>query len=257
MQLNLCTLFYIKEKEFRMNFHPSHLSKKLWLRQYLQDKVFDQDASFFRHYLKPGDICVDVGANVGFFTLLSSALVGPSGKVYAFEPNPQVYKYLEANLALNQAKNVISYNIAIGDKDIDARLSVPRKKDDHGYITSDNRGLEIPISMKKLDSMDIENGSISLIKLDIEGYEKFALEGAHNLLKNAKCVYFEALSLNTERYGYTISDLLNILKENGFDTFELHNNQLKNTKRGIHHFSTNLISTRDISDLLKRTNYRH
>ena len=59
---------------------------------------------------------IDVGANVGFFTLLFSILVGQHGKVYAFEPHPRIYKYLRGNLALNTVKNVHTYNIALGSR---------------------------------------------------------------------------------------------------------------------------------------------
>jgi len=257
MWSRLCSLFNIEIKEFRMKFHPSHLSKRLWREQYLQENCFDLEESFFRCYLKPGDVCIDVGANIGYLTLLSSVLVGATGKVYAFEPNPKIYRYLQTNIALNQIGNVTSFNVAVGNKDGETCLMVPRKKDHYSYIVSDSRGRAV--SMKKLDSIGIEDESIALLKLDVEGYEKYVLEGAADLLKKTKCVYFEAVPRNAARYNYTISDLVVIFKKHGFDIFELHDNHLKDLSGNnrSHPSTPNLIGTRDISELLKRTNYRY
>src|SRR5438067_10383948 len=58
---------------------------------------------------------VDIGANVGYYTLLSSRLVGPTGRVFAFEPAPDVYPYLQRNLALNECFNVVTRSLAVTD----------------------------------------------------------------------------------------------------------------------------------------------
>ena len=68
----------------------------------------------FRGRLHPGDVCVDVGAHLGYYTLLASQLVGGRGHVYAFEPSLGIFRRLQANLALNGVTNVSALNVAAG-----------------------------------------------------------------------------------------------------------------------------------------------
>src|SRR5438132_14311598 len=76
----------------------------------------------FRDRLATKDVCVDVGAHLGYFTLLASKLVGPDGHVYAFEPSPSNYDALCANIALNGVTNVSAFQLAVGETAREARL---------------------------------------------------------------------------------------------------------------------------------------
>jgi FkbM family methyltransferase len=69
----------------------------------------------FRSLLRPGDVCLDIGAHIGYFTLLASRLVGADGHVYAFEPTPATYEALCANLRRNDVQNVTALPVAVGD----------------------------------------------------------------------------------------------------------------------------------------------
>ena len=68
----------------------------------------------FEHALRPGDVCVDIGAHVGYYTLLAARNVGPLGHVYAFEPSPYNYRRLRANVDLNRLANVTAVESAVG-----------------------------------------------------------------------------------------------------------------------------------------------
>ena len=68
----------------------------------------------FRSLLSPGDVCVDVGAHVGYYTLLASKLVGPAGHVFALEPAPSTFEALSSNLASNAVTNVTALRFAAG-----------------------------------------------------------------------------------------------------------------------------------------------
>lgn len=74
--------------------------------------------------LAPGDVCLDIGAHVGYFTLLASRLVGPRGHVYAFEPSPESYPRLRANVDLNGLRNVTTAQLAVSDEERRAVLYV-------------------------------------------------------------------------------------------------------------------------------------
>jgi FkbM family methyltransferase len=134
----------------------------------------------FCERVQPGDIVFDIGANVGFFTLLASKLAGPSGHVYAFEPLPRNLSFIEKHVRLNGLTNVTVKPIAIastsgtawfgdGENDSQARLS---EKGEHQVPTT------------SLDDL-VANGIAprpAFIKMDIEGAESDALRGAQTLL---------------------------------------------------------------------------
>lgn len=71
---------------------------------------------FFKGEIKEGDICIDIGANIGYYALLESRLVGKNGKVYAIEPVPKNTNLLKRNIEINNYSNIEVFQIAIGDK---------------------------------------------------------------------------------------------------------------------------------------------
>ena len=89
MKSGFSSLFKIKQEGFSLKFYPSSMSRVLWVDQYLSQERYKEGQRFFRSYLRPNDVVVDVGANIGFFTLMSSILVGKFGKVYAIEAHPK------------------------------------------------------------------------------------------------------------------------------------------------------------------------
>jgi FkbM family methyltransferase len=124
--------------------------------------------------LRPGDVFFDVGAFVGAFTLLGSRLVGPSGKVVAFEPDPGARATLERNLKANGVQNVAVAPYAVGDHVGTVRLSA--SGDSVGHVTSSG---EIEVRQVTLDSYCAEqNISPTVMKVDIEGSEAAALSGS-------------------------------------------------------------------------------
>jgi len=128
-----------------------------------------------------GDIVYDLGAMVGFYTLLAAELVKENGKVYAFEPSPRNVYYLKKNVELNKYKNVVIMNYAISDEDGDAFF-------DTGRSISTGHLVKKESSIVKISSLDSlwSKGKIlqpDFIKMDIEGAEYKALIGAKNILK--------------------------------------------------------------------------
>jgi FkbM family methyltransferase len=137
--------------------------------------------ALFHRLLVPGDVCVDVGANVGYFTLLASGLVGPAGHVYALEPAPVPYKGLLANLALNRVANVTALPVAAGAAEGDAELHTgPRGKAGESSIRQPTEGWSTVHVMVRplpalLETAEVER--LRLIKLDVEGFEVEVLRG--------------------------------------------------------------------------------
>lgn len=138
----------------------------------------------FRELLSREDVCVDVGANIGYFTLLASQLVGPSGRVYAFEPLPSVYAMLRSNLELNSVTNVTALCVAAGDTDGRAHLYVAPSG--HSSIRPlDARSTLMTVRTCRLDSIvpTSDLARIKLVKIDVEGYEPEVVRGLEGVFE--------------------------------------------------------------------------
>ena len=142
-----------------------------------------------QNLLTSGDICVDVGASIGYFTLMASKLVGTAGHVYALEPSPETFAKLESNLALNDAPNVTALRVAAGASEGYALLSMPPRENAGKASIVGRVGDPLPggrdsnrvtrVSMRALDSLitPVEWHKVRVVKIDVEGYEVEALRG--------------------------------------------------------------------------------
>jgi FkbM family methyltransferase len=140
----------------------------------------------FELMLRPGMTVVDVGAHVGYYTLLAARLVGDQGRVYAFEPHPDTFKVLCQNVKINRLSNVVAIPKAVDDTIGRKRLFLAHGSS--GLHSLYARGLVSPYSIwvdtTTLDAFFAEEGwpPIDLIKMDIEGGEPAALRGMAQLL---------------------------------------------------------------------------
>lgn len=171
-----------------------------------------------RKLVKEGMVAVDCGAHIGVFTLLLSQLVGKKGKVYAIEPDKRNFALLGKNIELNGYKNVIARRAAITSKDGKVKLYV----DDETPV--DNRITFDASRSRKTESVDgvcidsiTKNKKIDFIKLDIQGAEILAMEGAEKVLrKNKKLIMVvEFWPYGLSRSGKSPNDLIKILQKYG------------------------------------------
>ena len=145
--------------------------------------------------LQPGDSFIDIGANVGYFTVLAAHLVGETGRVYAFEPEQENFSRLTYNIALNNLSNVLTYQAAVGDRAADVELFINSDNDGghalwnpgaHSFNTlSRERTIRQKAQMLALDMVESiahETRRIKAIKIDVEGYELHALQGALQII---------------------------------------------------------------------------
>jgi FkbM family methyltransferase len=144
--------------------------------------------------VKPGQTVYDVGANIGFFTILCSKLVGPQGRVYAFEPIPQNPVTLRHNIALNGLTNVVIVDKALSCSTGTAEMFVSPWSAFHslnveGASKQDNHGAEageIVVETVTLDEF-LQGPDVSapdLIKIDVEGAELIVVEGMRGTLRS-------------------------------------------------------------------------
>jgi FkbM family methyltransferase len=142
----------------------------------------------FESTLRPGDVVVDVGANVGFYSVLAGTLVGPSGRVFALEPSPSIRQRLAANLELNGLHNVEVLPFAAWHETGEATLQLmDGNRGGSSLGATWNTTSSETVAMKRLDDMIPREAwrRVRLIKIDVEGAEWAALLGAEQLLREA------------------------------------------------------------------------
>jgi FkbM family methyltransferase len=183
-------------------------------------KSSDPDtASFLSAFLKPGMVFVDVGANIGEYTLRAARLVGPAGDVHAFEPSPASFTLLQANVAQNGYENVAAVRAALGDSNGTVSLRI---EEDPSLNRLDLVSETQPVPCITVDSFRLDsywapqNRRIDLIKLDVEGAELLVLRGAERL-PGMPVWFFEHSPENCACFGYDPSRILAIFRERGYD----------------------------------------
>lgn len=166
---------------------------------------------------KPGDIVFDIGANVGYFSILIARLVTPDGRVFAFEPSRSNFALLMRNLNLNQLACVEPVQIAISEASGSLRLSTQAYNTNHRIDASEgqsgpdsNDAVEIVLA-RPLDEVAFDGGGLvpGIIKMDVEGHEASIIRGAKRLLKTCQPL------LLIELHG-TNNEVADLLEESGY-----------------------------------------
>jgi len=144
--------------------------------------------------LNQGDSVIDIGANIGVYTLQMAQKVGKYGKVYAIEPEPHNIKILERNIAENKFSQVEVLPFALSNKQSRTKLYLSYDNfGDHRIYDGDyvRKRKTISVVAKTLDSLLYKKtGNISVMKIDTQGYEPFVIEGAQKILQREKPILF-------------------------------------------------------------------
>jgi FkbM family methyltransferase len=132
--------------------------------------------------LKPGSVAYDLGANYGMHTLLMARLVGPQGVVVAFEPEPAVFASLSGNIALNRFENVRAVPLAVSDSSGEAFFEVTSSTAT-GRLSDSSAGHSVQTTTLDEYVLDKGNPVPDFIKIDVEGAESRAMQGAMRVLR--------------------------------------------------------------------------
>ena len=184
------------------------------------------DFKIFKDNVKVGDTVVDLGANIGYFTLILAKLVGPTGKVFAFEPDPRNLTLLKKNIEYNNYKNVIIVPKAVSNVNDKCTLYVgqktfgqnkiykPKKTRTQKFVPTDSETIRLDDFFKANNLLD----KISFIKMDIEGAEVLALSGMKKILKlNKNIKIFTEVEISyLEDAGSSYDQFIDLLTENNF-----------------------------------------
>lgn len=222
-------LFPFVPLPFRLPFGAWWLLRNDVIGATLLDGTFENaERLVVEKFLKPGMTILDIGANQGFYTLLSSHKVGPRGKVFAFEPSPREIRRLKLHLWLNRCKNVDVSASALGAAAGTGELHVVlgpesgcnslRPPD----VSQPTAQLFVPV--ERLDDVLKARGitRVDFIKLDVEGAELSVLQGARDLLLRPPrpVILEEVQDIRTRPWGYHAKEILLYLSDLGYQWFE-------------------------------------
>lgn len=191
-------------------------------------KVYEPiQTQIVKKYVKEGDIVLDIGANVGYYTLLFAQLVGSKGRVFSFEPDPVNFDLLRKSVDLNGYQNVTLIQKAVSNKNGKLKL----------YIGKENRAInriyDAGINDTK-DSIEIDtiflddyfkdhDLKIDFVKIDVEGSESGVIEGMPLILKKSKNlkIMTEFDPFLMKKFGVDATNYIQLLLEHGFKLYDI------------------------------------
>lgn len=158
-----------------------------WRFEFLTGWLDMESTTALRDFVKLGSTVLDVGAHVGYYTLLLSRLVGPQGRVVAFEPDPLNLDLLRKNLSARKAWNVAALQTAVSDRTGAATLYRAAGSGNHSLLPYTKAIEEISVGCTTIDDYAEENriGPVAFVKVDVEGAEPLVLRGMRRTLERS------------------------------------------------------------------------
>lgn len=218
----------------QLNLDPDQMSQRFMLEAFTQGQLYEAETSYFiGNILSPGDTFIDIGAHVGYFSMLASALVGPTGRVFSFEPEASNWQHLLEHIEMNGVRNILPNFMAVGAAPAIGEFFVNADNDgghalwEVGRHPFNERSRAAQTSrhvfVTSLDHYfnDREIGNLKAIKMDCEGAEFSVLVGARNLIAQTGVPYIisEVNRFGLESMGSTERQLRALMSDLGYETW--------------------------------------
>lgn len=194
----------------RGSLHPEHA-------QFLLSLPYSDD-----------DVILDIGANIGWYSLVLKANIPANIRVFAIEPEPLNYSLLEKNISNNGVKGISTFNVAVAEKSGYSTLFLyyPKNSGRHSLLdinpqTKKSVQVETVSLDEFLPKQNIGYDRIKLIKIDIEGYEVFALKGAVKLLQHLPYLFIEYSPTLMQKAGHDPAQFIHWLASFGFNFYTI------------------------------------
>jgi FkbM family methyltransferase len=213
----------------RLNIKDDSVSKRIFFESYERETT-----SLLRKLVSPGDVIYDIGANIGYYSLLFSKLVGSTGWVHSFEPSQREFLALCENIKINNLKNVYLNQLAVSDISGNFEMSVFESSTFGAYNT-----LGIP-NHHKVEKEAYKKNNVrtiklddyysiycsqkpSVIKIDVEGAELGVLKGGHNLFtsKGSPIIVLEICEETLMGLNVSSSQVKDLLADYGYQLFSI------------------------------------
>ena len=183
-----------------------------------------------------GTNVVDIGGNNGQIAVEFAHLVGDNGKVFSFEPQRVIFQQLCGNVFVNGLDNVYAFNIALGNEEGLTTIQKPNYFDE-GFVNFGDVHVGVQsdyetVIMRQLDSYSLDN--ISIIKIDVQGFERKVLLGAKETIeKNKPIIYIEIEQDQLELYGDSEESVLQLLIDYGYSFARFNDGMPYQTNSGL------------------------
>lgn len=206
----------IIDQPVEVQLHPrGSIAEALWTNNFEAS-----DRSFVVNFVKPGMTVLDIGANIGLYTILCAKLIGEQGTVHAFEPAHQTFAWLVENVRLNRCNNVCLNRTALGQSSGKVLLRVDPAHptlDGHRFVDTSMHDKTSGDEIVECTTLDdywagVGGGGIDFIKIDIEGGEWAALQGGTSILQE----YRPTLLMECTKHHIEVEELL---KRYGYEFF--------------------------------------
>lgn len=184
------------------------------------------ETEFFKMTIKPGDICLDVGGNIGYFSLNFAKSSGPDGRVYVFEPIERNVLTIRLAAIMNGLNNIEVLESVVADSSGEVSLEIPDNDSAYAHMSTGRAGGRIAtVKCITLDEFtkSRQMKKISVLKIDVEGAEHLVLKGASSLLSEKKSrpsvVMAELVNEFLGRFGSSIRDIIRYMEKFGYRPF--------------------------------------
>jgi FkbM family methyltransferase len=178
------------------------------------------ETALFKRTLKPSDVFLDIGAHIGYYSLIASKII-KTGMIHAFEPYVDSHELLMENLALNKCDNVDTHLVAVKDKAGMESLYIDEKNKGNNSLYSQKDCDEITVETIKLDDM-FAGQKVDFVKIDTQGLEIEVLIGMQDVIKNNKLkIIIEYYPYGLRRMGHKGIDFFRMLNALGFDIYKI------------------------------------
>ena len=195
---------------------------------------YRSELTAIRGLVRPSDTVFDVGSNIGLHTVWMDRLVGPQGKVYAFEPVPETFRILIKTIRLNHCQSAIPHSLALSDMSGTTTIHVfePQYSEFNTMGLPAMPGLDgekvhpkgvVEVEATTLDTFCLEHGihRINFMKVDVEGFEKQVFMGGRRLLgeRRIDCLSFEISQDPLKGLGICPREVFEVLEDHGYRSY--------------------------------------
>ena len=212
-----------------------------YLLRHTPDSWEERDTVAVKYLVGPGDSVIDIGASIGGYTRFLSGIVGPSGHVYSFEPNPPIYDFLSHNVKELKLENVKLFSSALSDKKGTASIAIPRYRwgsECHYDATLEAKRArpdcrQVDVTVNTLDSFFAKRPEkIAFVKCDVNYHELACLRGGLETLRRSKPAMLIEILPDPDKAGGPAAQVFELLEENGYEGYWFDGEGLRKRQRG-------------------------